>query len=201
MRDLEGAGLDFRPPGGESPRLVAERLAACLRDLAATGRDHVLVTHKGVLRASLVLALGWDMLGKPPVRYEPERALIYELGATGDAALRGSVPLVVARMSRSWRCLFWVQSLLGSGHLRRALLLAEAFAARGAEVILVNGGPPGPLAGAPACSSCSCRRSPPRTAISAIWSTRRAGRSTTSCAHERQRTLLEPPRPCSRRSS
>ena len=27
-------------------------------------------------------------------------------------------------MSRA-RCLFWVQSLLGSGHLRRALLVAE----------------------------------------------------------------------------
>ena len=41
------------------------------------------MTHKGVLRASIVLALGWDMLGKPPVRYEPERALVYELGRHG----------------------------------------------------------------------------------------------------------------------
>lgn len=47
-------------------------------------------------------------------------------------------------MSGAWRCLFWVQSLLGSGHLRRAQLLADAFAARGAAVTLVNGGPPGP---------------------------------------------------------
>ena len=47
-------------------------------------------------------------------------------------------------MTHRWPCLFWVQSLLGSGHLRRALLLAEAFAARGADVTLVNGGPPGP---------------------------------------------------------
>lgn len=47
-------------------------------------------------------------------------------------------------MNRSWRCLFWVQSLLGSGHLRRALLLAEALAARGFTVTLANGGPPGP---------------------------------------------------------
>ena len=37
MRDLEAPGLDFQPPGGESPRLVADRLAACLRDLAAVG--------------------------------------------------------------------------------------------------------------------------------------------------------------------
>jgi predicted glycosyltransferase len=42
------------------------------------------------------------------------------------------------------RCLFWVQSLLGSGHLRRALAVAEALAAAGFEVILANGGPPSP---------------------------------------------------------
>jgi predicted glycosyltransferase len=52
-------------------------------------------------------------------------------------------------VSVHWRCLFWVQSLLGSGHLRRALLLAEAFAARGGEVTLANGGSPGPWAPAP----------------------------------------------------
>ena len=73
-----------RPPASISARRAARARgwspsgwpAACAT-LAATGRDHVLVTHKGVLRASLVLALGWDMLGKPPVRYEPERALVY----------------------------------------------------------------------------------------------------------------------------
>lgn len=93
MRRLEALGVDFRPPGGESPRLVAERLAACLRDLAATGRDHLLVAHKGILRASLILALSWDMLGKPPVRFEPERALLYELSPSGSLRLLGVHPL------------------------------------------------------------------------------------------------------------
>jgi broad specificity phosphatase PhoE len=93
MRELEALGLDFRPPGGESPRQVAERLAGCLRELAATGRDHVLVTHKGVLRASLVLAVGWDMRGKPPVRYEPEQALVYGVAPSGALALEAVVPL------------------------------------------------------------------------------------------------------------
>jgi broad specificity phosphatase PhoE len=97
MDELEAAGLDFRPPGGESPRCVAARLAGCLRDLAAAGGDHVLVTHKGVLRASLVLALGWDMLGKPPVRYEPERALVYRLGAAGELTFVAAPPLAAAR--------------------------------------------------------------------------------------------------------
>lgn len=46
-------------------------------------------------------------------------------------------------MSRG-RCLFWVQSLLGSGHLRRALAIAEALAAEGFEVTLANGGLPSP---------------------------------------------------------
>ena len=52
-------------------------------------------------------------------------------------------------MSPAPRCLFWVQSLLGSGHLRRALVVAEAMAARGFQVTLVNGGPPGPWAAPP----------------------------------------------------
>ncbi|HEX6011037.1 MAG TPA: histidine phosphatase family protein [Geminicoccaceae bacterium] len=93
MRDLEALGVDFHPPGGESPRQVAERLAGCLRELAATRRDHVLVTHKGVLRASLVLAIGWDMRGKSPVRYEPERALVYRLAPSGALTLESALPL------------------------------------------------------------------------------------------------------------
>ncbi|MDW8124541.1 MAG: glycosyltransferase [Geminicoccaceae bacterium] len=40
------------------------------------------------------------------------------------------------------RFFFWVQHLLGTGHLRRALLLAEALAARGGRVLLASGGPP-----------------------------------------------------------
>lgn len=40
------------------------------------------------------------------------------------------------------RLLFWVQHLLGTGHLRRALTLSGAFAARGHAVTLVSGGMP-----------------------------------------------------------
>lgn len=86
MQALEDAGVDFRPPGGESPREVAARLAVCLRDLARSGRDHLVVTHKGVLRASIVLACGWNMLGKPPVRCRDDQALVYRLH--GDGTLR-----------------------------------------------------------------------------------------------------------------
>lgn len=54
-------GLDMQPPGGESPRMVARRLESWLIHPANTGRDSFCVTHKGVMRAALNLATGWDM--------------------------------------------------------------------------------------------------------------------------------------------
>ncbi len=42
------------------------------------------------------------------------------------------------------RVLFWVQHLLGTGHLKRAATVARALAERGLEVTLVSGGPPAP---------------------------------------------------------
>ena len=40
--------------------------------------------------------------------------------------------------------LFWVQHLLGTGHLRRAATLARAMAARGLRVVVASGGPSAP---------------------------------------------------------
>ena len=40
--------------------------------------------------------------------------------------------------------LFWVQHLLGSGHLKRAATLARAISARGVRVVLASGGTPAP---------------------------------------------------------
>ena len=64
-------GLDFRPPGGESPRDVVSRVARWLDGIATRERPLVAVTHNGVLRALLVLATDWDMLGKSPVKLRP----------------------------------------------------------------------------------------------------------------------------------
>lgn len=90
LAENERRGLDFRPPGGESPREVAGRLAGLLRDLARDGRDHLLVAHKGLLRASLVLSLGWDLRSKPPVRFDPERAVLLTLALDGAPGFVGS---------------------------------------------------------------------------------------------------------------
>ena len=43
------------------------------------------------------------------------------------------------------RAFFWVQYLLGVGHLQRALRIAEALVADGMDVTLACGGPPSPL--------------------------------------------------------
>lgn len=73
----ERRGLDFRPPDGESPREVAARLRAVLHDVALGDDPAVtLVAHKGLLRAALVLATGWTMLGPAAVSVEGDRALV-----------------------------------------------------------------------------------------------------------------------------
>ena len=96
MAANEARGLDFRPPGGESPREVCARLQALLGELAADPRPVVAVCHKGVLRAALVLATGWDMQSRPPVRLS--RALGCELLCRqgGRVELGAAVPLASA---------------------------------------------------------------------------------------------------------
>jgi broad specificity phosphatase PhoE len=63
----EALGLDFRPPGGESPRDVLGRVHHWLISATANRARVIAVTHLGVLRAVLAAASGWDMTGKPPV--------------------------------------------------------------------------------------------------------------------------------------
>jgi broad specificity phosphatase PhoE len=86
----ESHGLDFQPPGGESPRAVMQRVGTWLAGLAE-GPPIVAVTHKGVIRAVLCLATGWTMLGKPPARLDWSSLHLFEVA-------RGSVR--VARLNQ-----------------------------------------------------------------------------------------------------
>ena len=47
--------------------------------------------------------------------------------------------------------LFYVQHLLGVGHLRRAAVIAEALERAGLAVVFVTGGPPDPLVAPRGC--------------------------------------------------
>jgi probable phosphoglycerate mutase len=91
----EAAGLDFRPPGGESPRDVRDRIVCWLGEVATRGMPIVGVTHKGVLRAVLAAATGWDMTGKPPVRLQNGALHRFDVDARGRiSVLECNVPLV-----------------------------------------------------------------------------------------------------------
>jgi probable phosphoglycerate mutase len=84
MTALEERGLDFRAPGGESPREVQARVRPLLAEIAARGTPTAAVTHKGVIRAVLALATGWDMLGKPPHRLSWSAAHLFRLDPAGQ---------------------------------------------------------------------------------------------------------------------
>lgn len=90
----EAAGLDFRPPEGESPREVQGRLNDLGRRLLLDGRDAAAVCHKGVIRAAMALAIDWDMTGKPPVRLDWGAAHLFLLDGSGHWTLeRANIPL------------------------------------------------------------------------------------------------------------
>ena len=93
----EDKGLDFQPPGGESPRAVMKRLAGWTREVAEKGEPVVAVSHKAAIRALLALATGWDMMGRPPVKLDWHSAHFFSAEYCGTVRLdRPNVPLVCA---------------------------------------------------------------------------------------------------------
>ncbi|MFQ5625757.1 MAG: histidine phosphatase family protein, partial [Methyloligellaceae bacterium] len=60
MAANEARGLDFRPEGGESPRELLERVQPWLNEIGAASKPVFAVTHKGVIRAIIAKATGWD---------------------------------------------------------------------------------------------------------------------------------------------
>jgi probable phosphoglycerate mutase len=94
MAMAEAAGLDFRPPGGESPREVQARVMPLLVEVARSSRPTAAITHKGVIRAVLALATGWDMRRKPPYRLSWSAAHLFQLDDAGSpSVMRPNLPL------------------------------------------------------------------------------------------------------------
>jgi 2,3-bisphosphoglycerate-dependent phosphoglycerate mutase len=90
----EAAGLDFRPPGGESPRDVQERVVRWLIAESTEREGLFAVSHKGVLRALLAAATGWDMTGKAPLRLRHGALHIFAVESGGGIEVReGNVTL------------------------------------------------------------------------------------------------------------
>ena len=68
MAEAESQGIDLRPPAGESPRKVLDRLEKWAKKqflINPSGTNIGCISHKGVIRAVYAGATGWDMKGKP----------------------------------------------------------------------------------------------------------------------------------------
>lgn len=95
MVAMEARGLDFRPPEGESPRDVQHRLQPWLARLGARAEPTVAVAHKGVIRALVSLASGWDMTGRPPEKLRNDSAQCFLLAEDGTPQIdRLNLPLL-----------------------------------------------------------------------------------------------------------
>ena len=83
MRENEARGLDFTPPGGESPRMVLARLRSWLSEVAQKSVPTLALTHRGVIRAILAEASGWDMRGKAPAKLDWSAVHLFVLDGDG----------------------------------------------------------------------------------------------------------------------
>lgn len=87
MASNEARGLDFRPPGGESPRDVQTRVQSWLNEAALEPHPTIVVTHKGVIRVLLALATGWNMSGPPPFKLDWKKFQLFHVLPTAEIKL------------------------------------------------------------------------------------------------------------------
>jgi broad specificity phosphatase PhoE len=90
----EARGLDFRPPDGESPRAVQQRIDPLLAELAAAARPTIAITHRGIIRAVYARATGWDMKSTPQHELDLYALHVFRLEPDGAPVLeRMNIPL------------------------------------------------------------------------------------------------------------
>ncbi len=80
MRENEAKGLHMKPPNGESPFEVQQRLLPLLKELR---EPTIAVTHKGVIRAIKSLAFSWDMTDKFSQDFRWNAAHLFTVDAMG----------------------------------------------------------------------------------------------------------------------
>jgi probable phosphoglycerate mutase len=97
MAANEALGLDFRPEGGESPRELLDRLQSWLNELGTASKPAFAVTHKGVIRAIMAKATGWDMTGKPPEKIKWGTLHIFEVDRSGNLEMTKTIQTMVEK--------------------------------------------------------------------------------------------------------
>jgi probable phosphoglycerate mutase len=78
FRDIESWGWDYRPPNGESPQDVWNRLEAWVMNLST---DTIAICHIGIMRMILAKAYGWDFTGPAPFKIKRNRLFVMDLNA------------------------------------------------------------------------------------------------------------------------
>lgn len=82
--NVEDWGWHRRPPGGESPWDVWERVQPALAELAAESAPALLIVHRALMRVILARAWGWNYDSPEP--FAIKRGRIYPLTLTPDGA-------------------------------------------------------------------------------------------------------------------
>ncbi len=80
MGKNESRGIHMKPPMGESPFDVQQRLTPWL---ASVREPTIVVTHKGVIRAIKSLAYKWDMTDKSSVPFDWNCAHLFKIDEQG----------------------------------------------------------------------------------------------------------------------
>ena len=91
-RHIEDWGWSYRPPGGETPAEMRERIMSFVDTLQ---EDAVIVSHIGIMRVLLALAHGWDFDGPAPFRIKRNRLFLLRYEAGVLRALPGDPPRLV----------------------------------------------------------------------------------------------------------
>ena len=76
FRDIEDWGWDYRPPNGESPQDVWDRIEPWVIGLT---NNTIAVCHIGIMRMILAKATGWDFDGPAPFRIKRNRLYVVDL--------------------------------------------------------------------------------------------------------------------------
>lgn len=90
-RHIEDWGWEFRPPGGESPADLRDRLLPWVAGLSG---DTVAVCHIGIMRVLLAQAYGWGFDGPAPFRIKRNRLFVIEINGDDWRALPDPIRLI-----------------------------------------------------------------------------------------------------------
>lgn len=88
FRDIDHWGWHFRPPGGETPAELRDRLLPWASGL---DRDTLAVCHIGVMRVLLATATGWAFDG--PCPFSIKRNRLYVIDCAGPSWRLAATPL------------------------------------------------------------------------------------------------------------